>query len=213
MSSIPVLVNAETNRLQQARDQVRVWMSPLNVHIAAAVLLLLLNLWFVVQLLLTASGGSARGQEAVDAARAQQVAAELAARPLRGVDAKVATSQAAAQLFYNARLPYGYADVATELGALRQRTGVRLSRVQYVQAPPVNGLTEIRLDAAVTGEYKALAQFMNGLERDRSFFLIQRITLNGTQNGQVNLRLGLTTYLREPMPSLPAAQAENGARP
>ena len=213
MSTTPVLVNAETNRLQQARDQVRVWMSPLNVHIAAAVLLLLLNLWFVVQLLLTASGGSARGQEAIDAARAQQVAAELAARPLRGVDSKVATSQQGARRFDEARLPYGYADVATELGILRQHTGVRISRVQYGQTLPVNGLTEARLDAAVTGEYKPLAQFINGLERNRSFFLIQRITLNGTQNGQVNLRLGLTTFLREPMPSLAAAQAESGARP
>ena len=197
----------------QVRSRVRTWMSPLNVHIAAAVLLVLLNLWFALQLLLTGSGGSTRGQEAIDAARAQGIAAELAARPLRGLDTKVAISQEGAKHFYDLRLPYGYADVATELGTLGQRTGVRLSRVQYVQTPPVNGLTEARLDAAITGDYKPLAQFINGLERDRLFFLIQRITLNGTQNGQVNLRLGLTTYLREPMPSLAAAQAENGGRP
>ena len=213
MSTTPLLVNPEPNRLGQVRDQVRVWMSPLNVHIAVAVLLILLNLWFAIQLMLTGTGGSSRGQEAIDAARAQQAAAELAARPLRGLDSKVVISKGGAQHFYDTRLPYGYADVATDLGALRQRTGVRLSRVQYVQAPPANGLTEIRLDAAVTGEYKPLALFINGLERDRSFFMIQRITLNGTQNGQVNLRLGLTTYLREPMPALAAAQAESGTRP
>ncbi len=77
----------------------------------------------------------------------------------------------------------------------------------------MNGLTEVRIDAAVTGEYRPLALFINGLERDRSFFVIQNITLNGQQNGLVNLRLRLVTYLREPMPAYAAAQAESGGRP
>ena len=100
-----------------------------------------------------------------------------------------------------------------ELGKLRERTGIRLSRVQYLTAAPANGLTEVRLDASVTGEYKSLALFINGLERDRTFFQIQNITLNGQQAGQVSLRLRISTFLREPMPGLAAAQAESGAQP
>lgn len=194
-------------------EQVRGWMSPLNAHVVVAALLLLVCLWLGLQLVLVGTGGTARGADAIAAAQAQEVASEVSARPLRGLDTKLLTSQEQAQHFYESRLPYGYADVATELGALRQRTGVRLSRVQYVQAAPVNGLTEIRMDAAVTGEYRPLALFINGLERDRTFFLIQNITLNGQQNGMVNLRLRITTYLREPMPALAAAQAESGGRP
>ncbi len=207
MSAMPVATK------DRRVEQVRGWMSPLNVHVAVAVLLLLACLWLGVQLLLVGTGGTARGADAVAAAQARQVASEVAARPLRGLDTKLLTSQEQAKRFYESRLPYGYADVATELGELRQKTGVRLSRVQYVQAAPVNGLTEIRMDAAVTGEYRSLALFINGLERDRTFFLIQNITLNGQQNGVVNLRLRITTYLREPMPALAAAQAESGGRP
>ena len=194
-------------------EQVRGWMSPLNVHVAAAVLLLLVCLWLAAQLVLVGTGGTARGDDAVTAAQTRQMASELAARPLRGLDSKLQMSQEQARHFYESRLPFGYADVATELGTLGKRTGVRLSRVQYVQAAPVNGLTEIRMDAAVTGQYRPLALFVNGLERDRTFFLIQNITLNGQQNGNVNLRLRLTTYLREPMPALATAQAESGGRP
>lgn len=207
MSAMPVV------RKERRVEQVRGWMSPLNAHVAAAVLLLLACLWLGVQLLLVGTGGNARGADAIAAAQARQVASEVAARPLRGLDAKLLTSQEQAKHFYESRLPYGYADVATELGALRQKAGVRLSRVQYVQAAPVNGSTEIRMDAAITGEYRSLALFINGLERDRTFFLIQNITLNGQQNGVVNLRLRITTYLREPMPALAAAQAESGGRP
>ncbi len=207
MSTMPVPVK------DRRMEQVRGWMSPLNAHVVVVGLLLLVCLWLGLQMLLVGGGGAARGEDAVAQARARQTASELAARPLRGLDGKLQMSQDEARHFYEARLPFGYADVATELGTLRAKTGVRLTRVQYLQAAPVNGLTEIRMDAAVTGEYRPLALFINGLERDRTFFLIENITLNGQQNGLVNLRLRIATYLREPMPLLPTAQAEEGGRP
>ena len=197
----------------QRLDQLRTWMSPLNVHVAAAALLALFNVWLLVQLVLAFTSGGSRGEDAISQAHAQQAAAELAARRLRGLDTKLATSESEATEFYDTRLPYGYADVAAELGKLRERTGVRLTRVQYLAAAPANGLTEVRLDASVTGEYKALALFINGLERDRSFFQIQNITLNGQQAGQVSLRLRVSTFLREPMPGLATAQAQSEAQP
>jgi len=39
-------------------------------------------------------------------------------------------------------------------------------------------------------------QFINGLERSKTFFLIDALTLTGQQGGMVNLRLRLTTYQR-----------------
>ena len=80
-------------------------------------------------------------------------------------------------------------------------------RVQYVQAPPAHGLTEVRMDAQLTGDYRSLAQFLNGLERNRSFFLITQIALSGQQSGIVNLRIRFITYLREPMPASAATTA------
>ncbi len=66
-------------------EQVRGWMSPLNTYVAGAVMLALSVLWLVVQLVLVGLGGTARGDDAIAAARTQQMASELAARPLRGV--------------------------------------------------------------------------------------------------------------------------------
>ncbi len=205
----PTLMRPRDARMEQVRG----WMSPLNTYVAVAVLLLLVVLWLGVQLVLVGFGGTSRGDDAIAAARMQQMASEVAARPLRGLDAKLSASQEQAADFYRSRLPFAYSDVLGELGVLQKRTGVRLSRVAYVQAAPANGLTEVRMDAAVTGEYRPLALFINGLERDRSFFLIQNVTLNGQQNGLVNLRIRLVTYLREPMPAYAAAQAESGGRP
>jgi hypothetical protein len=55
------------------------------------------------------------------------------------------------------------------------------------------------MDASLSGDYRPLVLFVNGLERDKTFFLINGVTLTGQQSGTVGLRLRLTTYLRAPM--------------
>ena len=55
------------------------------------------------------------------------------------------------------------------------------------------------MDASLSGDYRPLVLFVNGLERDKMFFLINGVTLTGQQSGTVGLRLRLTTYLRPPI--------------
>ena len=99
----------------------------------------------------------------------------------------------------------------SELGALTKRQGVRLTHVNYAQAAVaaqgVSQLTEVRMDASLTGDYRSLVLFLNGLERDRVFFVINGVSLTGQQSGTVNLRIGLTTYLRGLAPGEPQAVA------
>jgi hypothetical protein len=52
------------------------------------------------------------------------------------------------------------------------------------------------MDASVSGDYRPIVEFINGLERDKMFFLVNGINLSGQQTGMVNLRIRLTTYLR-----------------
>ena len=54
----------------------------------------------------------------------------------------------------------------------------------------------MEIDARLSGDYRPLVQFINSLERDKMFFVINGVTLTGQQTGTVNLRLRLTTYLR-----------------
>jgi hypothetical protein len=52
------------------------------------------------------------------------------------------------------------------------------------------------MDAGISGEYPQIMRFVNGLERDRLFFVIRAMALTGQQGGMVNLRLRVSTWLR-----------------
>ena len=202
MSTTSSISSGSADRLAQARG----WMSPLNLHVIGVGALLLVNLYLVLHVLFVWSGRSKNNDEAMAQARARVVAADLSARPLRGLDEKIAKSDVEAAKFYKDRLPYAYSDFLTELGVLQKRENVVLSRTQYVPVPPVHSLTEVRMETTLTGEYQPLVRFINGLERDHLFFLVRGIGLTGQQSGVVNLRLRIVTYLREPMPT-PGANA------
>lgn len=57
-------------------------------------------------------------------------------------------------------------------------------------------LTQVSIDASVSGDYRPIVLFINAVERDKVFFVINGISLSGQQTGQVNLRIRMTTYLR-----------------
>ena len=182
------------------RERARDLLSALNLHWAGVALLGLINLYLIVSMLFLWQ--QAKNQNA-DAVARQQVAlktAQIAARPLQGLDAKLQVANGEADTFYLERLPVSYSEVASELGVIAKRHAVKLTRVQYAQtavAGEASGqLTEVKMDASLSGDYRGLVQFLNGLERDRVFFVISGITLTGQQTGTVNLRIRVTTYLR-----------------
>ena len=181
--------------------QARALLTTMNLHFAGVAALLVLDLYLIVHLVIVGQALRANNADAMDSQRAALRAAEIAAKPLRGLDSKLLASTADSDKFYATRLPYGYAEVAAELGALTKKENVKLTRVQYTQDPQLSGtaaLTEVKMDASVSGDYRPVVQFINAVERDKNFFVINRINLTGQQTGQVNLRINLTTYLRDP---------------
>ena len=54
----------------------------------------------------------------------------------------------------------------------------------------------VEIEANLTGNYIALAKFINALERDDMFFLISSIELGGEQKGPIKLQMKLQTYLK-----------------
>ncbi|MHB1022097.1 MAG: GspMb/PilO family protein [Acidobacteriaceae bacterium] len=179
-------------------ENLRKWVSPLNLHLAGVLLLLAGNVYLLVHIAVAWSLTHRGDADAIAQQTIQMRAAEIAAKPLRGLDKKLVIAQAEAEKFYQGRIPTAYSTVAAELGDLAAKSNVRLTRVQYTQAPALEGLTEVRMDASLSGDYRPLVQFLNGLERDKVFFVIDGVTLTGQQSGVVNLRLRLTTYLRAP---------------
>jgi type IV pilus assembly protein PilO len=195
-------------RVPRLTARARSLLTAVNLHFAGVAALAVLNLYLAAHLLFLVQALHSANADALNQQRQTLRAAEIATLPLRGLDVKLVNSTADADEFYARRLPYAYSQVAAELGALTKREKVRLSRVQYAQTPALSGageLTEVRMDTSISGDYRPLVQLINSLERDRIFFVINGITFTGAQGGQVNLRMRLTTYLRQPRASEPLA--------
>jgi type IV pilus assembly protein PilO len=197
--------------------QARALLTAVNLHFAGVAALCVLNLYLAVQLGFMVQALHANNADAIAQQRDMLRASEIAALPLRGLDVKLVNSTADADTFYKQRLPYAYSQVLAELGALTKHENVRLTRVQYAPSPELSGsgeLNEVKMDASLSGDYRPLVQLMNALERDHMFFVINSLTFTGANNGQVNLRIRVTTYLRKARPDEPLAdtpQADDAA--
>jgi type IV pilus assembly protein PilO len=56
------------------------------------------------------------------------------------------------------------------------------------------GLRPVEIEADFSGGYLQLVRFINALERDPLFFIIDSVQLGGEQAGVVKLQLKLETY-------------------
>jgi type IV pilus assembly protein PilO len=175
-------------------------LTALNLHWAGVGLLGLVNLYLLIHMGILWQ--TAKSQDA-DAQAQQKIELQLAiqaAKPLDGLDGKLRTADEQADEFYAERLPVSWSEILTENGALAKKDNVRLTNVQYAQQPVTDvsagPLTEVKMNASLGGDYRSLVEFINGLERDKVFFIINGVTLTGQESGRVNLRLKATTYLR-----------------
>jgi hypothetical protein len=201
-------------RVPRLTARARALMTALNLHFAGVAVLVLLDLYLLVHLIFVWQGLSSNNADAIDQQHVQLIAAQLAAKPLRGLDKKLVASTTDANSFYQHRLPYAASQVAAEVGALTHREGVHWTRAQYAYTPVLSGsnaLTQVSVDASVSGDYRPIVQFINAVERDKVFFVINGINLTGQQTGQVNLRIRLTTYLRPPNPNELTAEMPTAA--
>jgi type IV pilus assembly protein PilO len=185
-----------------------------NLHIAGVVVLGLVNLYLLAHMAFAWQAANSDNAAALADQTIAMKTAKIARQPLEGLDEKLTQASKDADKFYKQRLPFAYSDVVGELGALAKKQGVKLIRVQYAYAPVLPGtageLTEARMDASLSGDYRPLVLFVNSLERDKMFFVITGVTLTGQQSGTVGLRVRLTSYLRSPVGTENAETGSSG---
>lgn len=200
MSATTVEVISRRAQARKAVENARKAVTVANLHFAGVAVLGLVNLYLIVHMGVAYQQMHSQNDDAVAAQKVMLTTARLGAQPLEGLDAKLDEATSESDAFYRKRLPSAYSQMLSELGDLAKKDRVKLSRVQYGQTPVLEGttaeLTQVQMDANLSGDYRPLVVFMNSLERDRMFFLINAIALSGQQSGTVNLRLRLTTYLR-----------------
>jgi len=117
--------------------------------------------------------------------------------PLKDLPQKVVLAGHQISDFYKQRFPSEESQVLTELGKLASANGVSIDQEKYkVKESGVGGLEPLEIEADFAGNYTALAKFINALERDEMFFIINGVALGGEPHGTVRLHLRLGTYLK-----------------
>ena len=117
--------------------------------------------------------------------------------PLRGMDKKLELARQQIAAFYRDRFPAQYSAVSSELGKVANENGVRISQISYDPKPAeIPKLQQVGIHANLDGDYLQVVKFINALERDKMFFMVDSLTLAQEQGGMVRLEVRLETYLR-----------------
>lgn len=148
---------------------------------------------------LVGSETSRREQLAQNWRELQQKTREV--EPLRGLDKKIPLAQKQIEDFYGQRLPAQDSAISADLGKVATQSGVRIASIKYAmkdkdKEPETAGTRRVEIEADLSGDYLQLVRFINALERDQLFFLVDSVVLGGEQAGVVRLQLKLETYLK-----------------
>jgi type IV pilus assembly protein PilO len=117
--------------------------------------------------------------------------------PLKDLPQKVQQASHQISDFYERRIPEQESQVLAELGKLASPNGVTVEQVKYnFNDVEAGNLEPLEIEAELVGDYKSLAHFINALERDDMFFIIDNVTLGGQQQGPVKLNMKLEAFLK-----------------
>ncbi|HET7442867.1 MAG TPA: GspMb/PilO family protein [Terriglobales bacterium] len=117
--------------------------------------------------------------------------------PLRGMDQKVVLAREEIDDFYKERFPAQDSAIFGEIGRVAAQNGVKVEQAKSkVEDPEPVDLRPVTVEVDLSGNYLQLVRFINALERDRMFFIINSVTLGAEQTGNVKLQMKLETYLK-----------------
>lgn len=186
----------------------RRWFTVLNLHLAGALVLAVLVLVLAVKAALAVHAAGALNSQSYQQEQIRYVELRARMAHLQGLPQKVNEAHDDAGHFYDTRIASNYSTIAEQLGSAAVKNQVRLSNTRYAPSSGIEGLTEVRIDASLSGDYTPMMHFINDLERDKNhvFFIIDGLTFTGQQGGLVNLRLRLSTFLQAGSTDLPPAQ-------
>jgi hypothetical protein len=192
-------------------NSIRQYLTKLNLHLAGLALIVAVDIFLGVRFALAWSAirSDQSGNFVQQEVRYGQLLGQM--KHLNGLPERVQQADVDAQKFYDARIAPNYSTMVAQLDGTAVKDQVRLARDEYAQANAIDGLTEVQIDAGLSGQYTDLMHFINDLERDKDhvFFTIENIAFTGQQGGLVNLRLRLITFLRAGAPDLPPPPPQN----
>lgn len=170
--------------------------------LAAAAALLVVDVAAVAVLLSPLVGSQRSRHEQLDSLRRELQIKTRQVEPLRGMDKKIGAAEEQVNAFYEDRLPSQDSAISEALGRVATESGVQISGVKYDPKDELAvGLRPVMMAADFSGGYQQLVRFINAMERDKLFFIVDGVDLDSAsqqpgQQGQIKLRLAFETYLR-----------------
>ncbi|MGZ4787406.1 MAG: hypothetical protein ACXVZX_02730 [Terriglobales bacterium] len=166
-----------------------------KLRIAAAVLgLLCLAL---TGLLVFMSTGSARQDVAFRSLHSQVRNSKAAMVPPQTVEDRVKEAREQIAQFYENRFPATASSIFVQLGRLADENHVRLNQAAYkTEDSELPGIQQVTINANLGGNYEQAMKFINALERDKMFFIVNGVSLGDQNGGNVRLNINLQTYMK-----------------
>ena len=96
----------------------------------------------------------------------------------------------------------GYSLVTAELGALATKAGLQVDSRSFRQAEVKGrGLTEVIIEASVSGSYSGVVRFLNGLQRSSQVYAVESLSAKSDaqqpgSRGGVRVTMHIKTYFR-----------------
>jgi Tfp pilus assembly protein PilO len=170
--------------------------SPLTWYAVGAVVLAVIPLVLAGLYVADRSFGISSGDSVLSGKRAQIASLNAQLVPLRGMAKEITDTRTAIDSFYSSRIPASYSQLTSSVGTIAMKSAVRLTQVSYTQGDPGSDLVEVSMEAGVNGSYRQVMRFVNGLERDRIFYVVRALSFAGQQGGSVSLRVRVSTWMR-----------------
>lgn len=91
----------------------------------------------------------------------------------------------------------GYSSVDADLETLAKDSGLQITSTHFKEKfVDKRGVDEITITITMQGAYPSLVSFINALERSKSFYLLDSLSLDSSSEGLLKLNLELRTYFR-----------------
>ncbi len=117
--------------------------------------------------------------------------------PLRDLPHKVVIANQEITDFYGKRFATRNSQIPSEFDKLASANGVKIEQWRSKRKDDqLGGLQPIEMEADLAGPYTSLAKFINALERDDMFFIIDSVTLGADAQGPVKLSVKVETYVK-----------------
>ena len=120
------------------------------------------------------------------------------------IQRSIPQTKADCERFENSLYPSsaGYSSVTDELTGVAKQAGLQMGSLAFhPKEIPGRNMVELGLDATVNGNYKDVVRFLNGLQRSKSLYIIDTLTLASEPAaqkvaGSLRVVLSLRSYFK-----------------